>query len=320
MNEETRWFASDNNAATHPRIMEALARANVGHAIGYGDDPITARAEKTVGALFGDGSVVRFVLNGTGANVYAIGCFAGQGDAVICTECAHILVDETGAPEAVTGAQLVPIHTANGKLAAHDVLEVIETYGDTHKPKPTVLSLSQPTELGTIYSIAELKELCDLAHAHGLFVHIDGARLSNAAVGLDVDLKAIVGDSDAVCFGGTKNGLMFGEAVVFMPRVAKALPDTARLRKTRLQLASKMRYIAAQFEAYVNENLWRENAAAANASARRLVEGLEKLDIRLEYPPQTNAAFVRIPHPVAEELRVKRFFYDWEGGIVRWMA
>jgi threonine aldolase len=336
MDTVERWFASDNNAATHPLIMEALARANSGHAVGYGDDPLTQEAEASVASLFGPGYAVRFVLNGTGANVYALGCLAGHGDAIFCADCAHIVVDETGAPTAVTGAQLVSLPTVNGKLEPHVVAEAIADYGNMHKPEPRVLSLSQPTELGTVYSREELAALADLAHEHGLFLHIDGARLSNAAVALGAGapssagateglggpglLRAAVADADAICFGGTKNGLMFGEAVLFSPNTLPRLRDTLRLRKTRLQLASKMRYIAAQFREYANDGLWERNARRANDMAARLASGVARLGLKPSYPVDTNAVFARIPAAVAEALRAKRFFYDWEGGIVRWMA
>ena len=326
-----RWFASDNNAGTHPRIMEALARANSGHAIGYGDDPITQAAEAAVAGLFSPGAEVRFVLNGTGANVYALGCFAGQGDAVLCSDCAHIQVDETGAPVAVLGVQLVLVETADGKIQAHALEETIREYDNMHKARPAAVSISQPTELGTLYTPAEIAELCGIAHSHGLAVHVDGARLSNAAVALGVGPAEAAGylaektaafdhGSDVVCFGGTKNGLMFGEAVVFAPRIDGKSPDTARLRKTRLQLASKMRYIAAQFGEYVKDSLWRECATLANDAARRLADGMAERGIALRYPAQTNGVFVKLPGPVVEELRAKRFFYDWEGGAIRWMA
>jgi|GEM_PF-18412 len=321
-----RWFASDNNAAAHPRVMEALARANEGHAVGYGDDPLTAAAEAKVGSLFGPGALVRFVLNGTGANVYAIGCFAGQGDAILCSDCAHILVDETGAPSAVLGAQLVPLETRDGKIVAASLRETIGSYDDMHKPRPAVLSLSQPTEVGTVYAPEKLAELTRLAHDAGLAVHVDGARLSNAAAALGLGpaeasgYRAADGSRgvDAVSFGGTKNGLMFGEAVVFSP--AADLPDTARLRKTRLQLASKMRYIAAQFDEYARDGLWRDCALAANRRAAALAAGLVDRGYPPEYPVETNGVFVRLPPAVVETLRKKRFFYDWEGGAVRWMA
>jgi len=317
-----RWFASDNNAAAHPRIMEALVRANAGHAVGYGDDPVTARAEAAVAAMFGPGAVVRFVLNGTGANVYALGCFAGAGDAILCSDCAHILVDETGAPTAVTGAQIVPVGTKDGKVLPDALRETIRHYDDMHKPSPAALSISQPTEVGTLYTIKEIAELCRIARESGLAVHVDGARLSNAAAALGVGPAQAAGypQADVVCFGGTKNGLMFGEAVVFAPRSDGSLPDTARLRKTRLQLSSKMRYIAAQFEEHVKDDLWRECAAAANRQAGRLADGLRARGIALEYPAQTNGLFFKLPAPVVEELRAKRFFYDWEGGAIRWMA
>jgi len=315
-----RWFASDNNATAHPRVMEALARANDGHAVGYGDDPLSARAEAAVASLFGPGALVRLVMNGTGANVYALGCLAGQGDAVFCSDCAHVLVDETGAPTAVLGAQLVPIATRDGKILPEALAEAIALYSDMHKPRPAALSLSQPTELGTVYAPAELAELYRVAKGAGLAVHVDGARLANAAAALGLTPGEAAGypEADAVCFGGTKNGLMFGEAVVFAPR--DDLPDTARLRKTRLQLASKMRYIAAQFEAYVEGGLWLDNARAANAMAARLASGLSARGLEPDHPVDTNAVFVRLPRPIVEELRAKRFFYDWEGGSVRLMA
>lgn len=327
---EDRWFASDNNAAAHPRIMEALVRANAGHAVGYGDDPLTAKAEAAVAGLFGPGSTVRFVLNGTGANVYALGCFAGQGDAIFCSDCAHILVDETGAPTAITGAQLVSVGTRDGKIVAADLERMIHHHDDMHRARPAALSISQPTEVGTVYTQDELATLCRIAHQAGMAVHIDGARLSNAAVALGVGPASAAGykvstgalpeGADVVCFGGTKNGLMFGEAVVFAPRADGSLPDTARLRKTRLQLASKMRFIAAQFEEYVKDGLWKECATAANNQARRLAAGLGNLGLRPEYPAQTNGIFIKLPTAVVEELRAKHLFYDWEGGAVRWMA
>jgi threonine aldolase len=310
--------------------MEALVRANAGHAVGYGDDPLTAKAEVAVAGLFGPGATVRFVLNGTGANVYALGCFAGQGDAIFCSDCAHILVDETGAPTAVTGAQLVSVDTRDGKIVASALERMIDHYDDMHKARPAALSISQPTEVGTVYTQDELAELCRLAHLAGMAVHIDGARLSNAAVALGVGPATAAGyrvptgaapeGADVVCFGGTKNGLVFGEAVVFAPRSDGSLPDTARLRKTRLQLASKMRFIAAQFDEYVKDGLWKECATAANNQARRLAAGLGERGLPLEYPAQTNGIFIKLSAPIIEELRAKRFFYDWEGGAVRWMA
>ncbi|MBP7263303.1 MAG: SagB family peptide dehydrogenase [Spirochaetia bacterium] len=320
MNGQARWFASDNNASIHPRILSAIQAANGGHAIGYGDDRITREAEAAVADIFGPGSVVRFAVNGTGANVYALSCLAGHGDAVFCSDCAHILVDETGAPAAMVGAQLVPLQSRHGKLDASAVAAAIDLYGDMHKPRPRVLSLSQPTELGTVYTPAELAELCALAHDHGLAVHVDGARLANAAAALNTGPAEAAGDADAVCFGGTKNGLMFGEAVVFPNRPGRALPDTARLRKTSGQLASKMRFLSAQFLEYAKDGLWLENARAANAMAARLAQGVRRLGLRLLAPVDTNAVFAFAPKAVVEELRERAFFYDWEDGAVRWMA
>lgn len=360
-----RWFASDNNAAVHPAVMAALAAANQGHAIGYGHDPLTEEAERAVAGLFGDGYQVRFAMNGTGANVFALGCLAGHADAVFCSSCAHILVDETGGPTAVVGAQLVPLPHEAGKIQAYELLDAIAHYEDMHKPAPRVLSLSQPTELGTVYRPNELNELIRIAHEHGMSVHIDGARLANAAAFLAARgdsatatisaaagnpaavagivgaaaLRAAVGAADVICFGGTKNGLMFGEAVVFAPRAARAgaglkaaagdkapqgieapTLDTERLRKAHLQLSSKMRFLAAQFLAYVKDELWLTNAAHANAMAKRLAEGAAALRFNPAFSVDTNAVFVMMAPSLANELKAKRFFYDWEGGLVRLMA
>lgn len=355
MQDADRWFASDNNAAVHPAVMAALAAANQGHAIGYGHDPLTEEAERAVAGLFGEGYQVRFAMNGTGANVYALGCLAGHADAVFCSSCAHILVDETGGPTAVIGAQLVPLPHEEGKIQAYELLDAIAHYEDMHKPAPRVLSLSQPTELGTVYSPDELNELIRIAHEHGMSVHIDGARLANAAAfvaaegdsaaatisaaaGIDgaAALRAAVGAADVICFGGTKNGLMFGEAVVFAPRAAlaaragaslkasegEAAPalDTERLRKAHLQLSSKMRFLAGQFLAYVKDDLWLKNAAHANAMARRLADGASALRFNPAFSVDTNAVFVMMAPALANELKAKRFFYDWEGGLVRLMA
>lgn len=381
MQNVDRWFASDNNAAVHPAVMAALAAANQGHAIGYGHDPLTEEAERAVAGLFGEGYQVRFALNGTGANVYALGCLAGHADAVFCSSCAHILVDETGGPTAVVGAQLVPLPHEEGKIQAYELLDAIAHYEDMHKPAPHVLSLSQPTELGTVYRPDELNELIRIAHAHGMAVHIDGARLANAAAFLTAggagravaagepnpsadnatladstpaaSLRAAVGQADIICFGGTKNGLMFGEAVVFAPRAALAARagaglkategdtasaagskptggvnppdhastlDTERLRKAHLQLSSKMRFLAAQFLAYVKDGLWFTNAAQANAMAARLARGAAALRFNPAFSVDTNAVFIMMAPALAEELKAKRFFYDWEGGLVRLMA
>ena len=388
MQDADRWFASDNNAAVPPAVMAALAAANQGHAIGYGHDPLTEEAERAVAGLFGDGFQVRFAMNGTGANVYALGCLAGHADAVFCSSCAHILVDETGGPTAVVGAQLVPLPHEAGKIQAYELLDAIAQYEDMHKPAPRVLSLSQPTELGTVYGPDELNELIRIAHEHGMAVHLDGARLANAAAflaaagdsaaatisaapgidsaaaGIDaaMALRAAVGAADVICFGGTKNGLMFGEAVVFAPQAgsysradraalaaragagcqategdtasaawnqaaakapdgieAPAL-DTERLRKAHLQLSSKMRFLAAQFLAYVKDDLWLTNAAHANAMAKRLANGASALRFNPAFSVDTNAVFVMMAPSLANELKAKRFFYDWEGGLVRLMA
>lgn len=318
------WFASDNNASTHPRIMEALQRANLGHAVGYGDDPLTQEAEAAVARLFqkpGDALPrVHFALNGTGANVFGLGSVAGQGDAIFCSDCAHILVDESGAPTAVLGAQVFPLDTRQGKVLPESLSVTAAEWQDHHKARPVALTLSQPTELGTLYTLEEINALCDIAHRFDMIVHIDGARLANAAAALGSDLSDTCGTADIISFGGTKNGLMFGEAVVFMPQVFNKLRHTTqRLHKTRLQLASKMRYIAAQFLEYTKDSLWLENARHSNAMASYLSAGALALGLRPEYPVDTNGIFICLPEAIKEPLREKHFFYDWKDGIVRWM-
>lgn len=329
-----RWFASDNNATTHPEIMEALKLANEGHALGYGDDPLSARVENKLATLFGAEAIVRLVLNGTGANVYALGCLCGHGDAVFCSEAAHIFGDETGAPIANLGVQLIPVRSCNGKILPDAFKEALSQYNSIHKPRPAVLSISQPTEMGTVYSQSELCDLYRIAKQHGLYIHVDGARLSNAAAFLGCSPAEASGyvllnlcktatevfhhGADAVCFGGTKNGLMFGEAVIFAP--AHGLKDISRLRKTRLQLASKMRYIAAQYEAYIYNDLWKKNALHANNMASLLAKGFKSRGFDTMYPVNSNAVFIKLPKNITEYLRVKSFFYDWEDGAVRIMA
>ncbi len=324
---EHRWFASDNNATTHPEVMEALAKANFGHAVGYGDDPLSSGAETRLASLFGQNALVRFVLNGTGANVYALGCYASPGDAIFCSRSAHIYDDESAAPEAAIGAQLHWVETKAGKIVPEALKEALLAHKKIHRPRPRMLSLSQPTELGTIYNQAEMAELFTIAKEAGLFIHIDGARLANAAAATGLSLAEVSGFSmdidgkggaDAVCFGATKNGLMYGEAIIFSKR--SLATDSIRLRKTRLQLASKMRFISAQFDAYLKDDLWKQNATKANSMARLLEEGLRSRGIYTLYPAEANGVFAKMDGKLAGELRKKHFFYDWEQGSVRLMC
>jgi threonine aldolase len=314
-------FASDNNSGASPEIMAALAEANRGHAVGYGDDPWTASACARFKEEFGPSAETFFVWNGTGANVLALSLLCGPGSAALCSECAHIFIDEAGAPEAA-GIKSLPLPSSpEGKLLPEGLKKGLEDQGNVHKARPACVSISEPTELGAVYSLAEIRELAAIAHGAGLPFHMDGARLANAAVVLGLPFRAFTVDAgvDILSFGGTKNGLLCGEAVVtFRPELAAAAPY---LRKARLQLASKMRFISAQYEAYLEGELWRRNAENSNREARRLAARLEDIPgVELLSEPETNAVFARIPRAAAERLRKDFFFYDWENGLVRWMT
>ncbi len=314
-----RSFGSDNNSGACPEVMEALVASNRDHAVGYGDDPWTARASAAFKAVFGPAAETFFVFNGTGANVLALSLAAGQGQSVLCAEAAHVAVDEAGAPEANIGCKILPLRSSQGKIMPEALEEALVVLGSVHQSQPSCLSVSQPTELGTLYTMAELSELYEIAHRAGLLVHMDGARYANAAVALGLGLAELATGVDLLSFGGMKNGVAFGEALlVLKPALARRVPF---LRKTRLQLASKMRFISAQYEAYLSGEVWKRNATAANDATSRLatlVGGLPGLE--LAYPVETNALFARLPQKAAEGLREEYFFYGWEGGLSRWMT
>jgi threonine aldolase len=315
-----RSFASDNNSGASPEIMAAIAAANRGHAVGYGDDPWTARAQELFRAEFGPTSEAFLVFNGTGANVLALSLAARPGSSILCAEGAHLDVDEAGAPEAA-GMKPLAVESSHGKLLPEALEERLASLRGIHAARPAAVTVSQPTELGTVYTAEEIGRIAEIAHGAGLALHMDGARIANAAVALGLPFRAFTADQgvDLLSFGGTKNGLLFGEAVVVLePRYAE---DAPYLRKTRLQLASKMRYIAAQYEAYLGQGLWKRNAEAANSAAARLASGLAPLpQVGIAHPVETNAIFAGLPPAAAERLRQKYFFYDWEGGLVRWMT
>ncbi len=315
----TKSFASDNNSGACAEAVQGLASANAGHALGYGDDPWTHRALAAFKREFGASSETFFVFNGTGANVLALSLVAGPGLAVLSSDVAHIAIDETGAPEASLGCKVKQLHSKAGKVLPEALREALGELGFIHQSQPSCLSLSQPTELGTLYSPEELAELSGIAHKAGLTVHIDGARISNAAVALDLSFRELCSGVDLLSFGGMKNGIAFGEAVVILkPELVARAPY---LRKTRLQLASKMRFIAAQYEAYLETGAWERNASAANAAARRLETAVNAIGgIELAYPVSVNALFARMPAEAAEAARAKSFFYEWEGGLQRWMT
>jgi threonine aldolase len=318
-----RGFASDNAATVHPEVLAAIAAVNTGHAFGYGHDDYTRRVEERLAAEFGEGARTFFVFNGTGANVLCLRAACRPWEAVICAETAHLNVDEGGAPEAIAGVKLLCAPGADGKLTPDSVAQLITRAGDEHAVQPRVVSISQSTELGTVYSVDEVRALADLAHRRGLLLHMDGARLANAAAALDVSLRALTRDAgvDLLSFGGTKNGLLFGEAVVSLePSLAGGLPY---LRKQSLQLASKMRFLAAQFEALLRDQLWLQGARQANAMAARLAGAVAELPgVQITRPVQANSVFAILPAAAREALLERFDFYTWDEatGEVRWMC
>jgi threonine aldolase len=318
-----RGFASDNAATVHPRVLESIAAANAGHAFGYGHDPYTHEVERRVAAALGaPAASVFFVFNGSGANVLSLRAALRPWEAAIVSANAHMETDEVGAPE-YAGVKLLVAETVDGRVTLDGVRRLIEKPNDEHAVKPGLLSLTQATELGTLYSLEELRALGELAHDAGLRVHVDGARFANAAAALGVSLPELVDVAgiDLLSFGGTKNGLMLGEAVVvFDPEL---MPGMLHLRKQTLQLASKMRYVAAQFDALVTDALWLSNATHANAMAQRLYDAVSVIDgVEVARRPQANAVFATLSPEARERLQEDFDFYVWDNatGEVRWMC
>jgi threonine aldolase len=317
-----RGFASDNHAGALPEVIAALAAANEAHAPAYGSDPWTAALQERFRGLFGPGARAFLVFNGTGANVVALRALSQPWSAVICAETAHLNVDEGGAPEQVGGLKLLPVGTPDGKLTPELVAPKLIRFGDEHAVQPRAVSITQSTELGTVYTPAEIRALADQAHEHGMLLHVDGARLANAAAALDLPLREITTDAgvDALSFGGTKTGLILGEAVVLLrPELGEGIEY---LRKQSMQLASKMRFLAAQFDALLTDDRWRAAAGHANAMARRLAGALEGSGVRLTQRVEANAVFATLPPAVTARLQERWRFYVWDEGTgeVRWMC
>jgi len=318
-----RGFASDNNAGPHPEVLAAVAAAAAGHAPAYGGDDVTARLEAAVRREFGAAAEVFPMFNGTGANVVALAALARGRAAAVCAETAHVHVDEGGAPEAMAGLKLWTVPTPDGKLTPGLVDTQAWGFDDLHRALPAVVTITQSTELGTVYAPGEIAALVTHAHALGMKVHVDGARLANAAAAAGTTLGGVTGavGVDAVTFGGTKNGTLAAEAViVFDPETAAAV---RRLRKTFGQLASKMRFVSAQLVALLEDGLWRRNAAHANAMAARLAAAVAGIPgVSITRAVQANAVFAVLPPEATARLQARHRFYVWNPatGEVRWMC
>ncbi|MBX2962524.1 MAG: low specificity L-threonine aldolase [Cyclobacteriaceae bacterium] len=305
-------FASDNYSGVHPEIMEALSRANQDHAGSYGADNFTSKAIEKFKEYFGNDIEIFFVYNGTGANVLGLRTLTQSFHSIICSALAHINVDESTAPELFTGCKLIGIPTTDGKIYADEVERRIQRVGDQHHPQARVISISQSTEYSTVYTTDEIKALSSIAKKNNLYLHMDGARISNAAVSLGKDFAAFTKDAgvDILSFGGTKNGMMFGEAViVFNPELSQYF---SYIRKQGMQLHSKMRFISAQFEALLSNDLWKRNATHANAMAKKLEQELMQVpQIKITQSVDGNGVFAIIPKQITEALQHEMHFYVW---------
>lgn len=324
-----RGFASDNYSGIHPEVLAAIATANDGHQVAYGEDEYTARLQEVFAHHFGDGIEAFPVFNGTGANVVGLQSMLPRWGAVVAASSAHINVDEGGAPERVAGIKLLTVPTDDGKLTPELIDREAWGWGDEHRAQPLVVSVTQSTELGTLYSVDELRAIAEHTHSLGMKLHLDGARISNAAASLGVGFRAFTRDIgvDVLSFGGTKNGAMLGEAIVVLDPYASA--GLTFLRKLDMQLSSKMRFVSAQLIALLEGNLWLRNAAHSNAMAARLRAGVEAgladgsiAGVAFTQPTQANGVFATLPAGVADRLRESFRFYDWDASKneVRWMC
>ncbi|MGP4001101.1 threonine aldolase family protein [Streptomyces sp. 8N706] len=320
---DLRGFASDNYAGAHPEILAALAVANGGHQIAYGEDAYTEHLQRVVGSHFGQTAQAFPVFNGTGANVVALQSVTDRWGAVICADTAHIHRDECGAPERVGGLKLLTVPTPDGKLTPDLIDREAFGWDDEHRAMPQVVSITQSTELGTVYTPDEVRAICEHAHQHGMLVHLDGSRLANAAASVDRPMRAFTNAAgvDILSLGGTKNGMVFGEAVIVInPDAVRAMKH---VRKLSMQLPSKMRFVSVQLEALLAGDLWLRNARHANTMARRLADGVRGIDgVEIVHPVEANAVFATLPHDVSERLQKRYRFYFWDEatGLVRWMC
>ena len=318
-----RGFGSDNFSGVLPEVFKALEESAYGHAHSYGEDAYTKRAIEDFKQIFGKDIDVYFVYNGTGANILSLSAFTHSYNAIICAVSAHINVDECGAIEKQTGSKLLTVPTFDGKLNVGLIQNHMHDFGDQHHVQPKVISLTQCTELGTVYTHEELKEICDFAHAHDMYVHMDGARIANAVAYLGCTPASITRDVgiDVMSFGGTKNGMMFGEAVIFFnTRMSK---EVKFIRKQLMQLHSKTRFIAAQFSTVLKNDLWLKAAAHANTMAKNLAHAAEQIpSVTITQKVEANEVFAIIPRDKIQKLQEECFFYVWDedAAEVRWVC
>ncbi|KRB38497.1 threonine aldolase family protein [Microbacterium sp. Root180] len=324
-----RGFASDNYSGIHPEVLAAIAAANDGHQVAYGEDVYTERLQHVMARHFGEGVEAYPVFNGTGANVVGLQSMLPRWGAVISASSAHINVDEGGAPERVGGIKILHVPTDDGKLTPELIDREAWGWGDEHRAQPLVVSITQSTELGTLYTADEIRAIADHAHGHGMRLHMDGSRISNAAASLGLPLREFTRDVgvDVLSFGGTKNGAMLGEAIVVLEPAAST--GLIYLRKLDMQLSSKMRFVSAQLVALLEGDLWLRNASHSNAMAQRLRTGVEAglaggsiRGVSFTQPTQANGVFATLPDGVADRLRSSFRFYDWDAARneVRWMC
>jgi threonine aldolase len=314
--KEKRGFASDNNAGIHPEIIRVVIEANSGHVIGYGSDVYTEKASDLFKEHFGVSTETFFVFTGTAANVLGLSGVTQSWNSVITASSSHLEQDECGAFEKLSGAKVLTVETSDGKILPELVEKHMHGIDFEHHSQPKVISITQSTEMGTVYTLEEIKSLADFAHQRGMLLHMDGARIANAAASLGLPFKSFTTDAgvDLLSFGGTKNGMMFGEAICFLkPGLSE---NFKYIRKQGMQLASKMRFISAQYIGYFRNDLWKKSAAQANAMAKILARNLESVDgISITQPVESNGVFVIIPHDIAEKVRSHYFFYPWNEKI-----
>lgn len=311
--EEKRGFASDNNAGVHPLVLKEISESNAGHVTGYGADIYTEHAKKLFREILGDQVETYFVFTGTAANVLGLSGITRSWHSVLTASTAHLEGDECGAPEKFIGCKVLVVDTPDGKVTPAMLERHMHGIDFEHHSQPAIVSITQATEMGTVYSVDEIKEIARFAHDRGMYLHMDGARLANAAVYLNLPFKAFTTDAgvDVLSFGGTKNGMMFGECICFLrPGLDK---DFKYIRKQGMQLASKMRYISAQYNAYFRDDLWKSCAENANRMAKRLYEKIKDISgITVTQKVEANGVFVIMPDAVAESVRKHYFFYPWD--------